>query len=124
MTLSNRWILTLAALNGFLGVALGAAATHGVADPHAKELIRTGAFYELVHGVAAVTVLSRSRWSALIMSIGALLFAGSIYGLAFGYLVPILGPVTPLGGLLMMLGWLVLLVTAFRRSAQDRPENP
>jgi uncharacterized membrane protein YgdD (TMEM256/DUF423 family) len=122
MTLSNRWILALAALNGFLGVALGAMAAHGVADPHAKELIRTGSLYELIHGVAAVAVLSRSRWSALLLSIGALLFAGSIYLLAFAgqpsgaiaAMIPVLGPVTPLGGLLMMLGWLVLIVSAFR----------
>jgi uncharacterized membrane protein YgdD (TMEM256/DUF423 family) len=123
MTLSNRWILALAALNGFLGVALGALAAHGVADPHAKDLIRTGSLYQLIHGVAAVAVLSRSRWSALLLSVGALLFAGSIYLLAFAgqpsggaiaAMTPVLGPVTPLGGLLMMLGWLVLIVSAFR----------
>jgi uncharacterized membrane protein YgdD (TMEM256/DUF423 family) len=133
MTLSNRWILAPAALNGFLGVALGAMAAHGVADPHVKELIRTGSIYELIHGVAAVAVLSRSRWAALLMSIGAFLFAGSIYLLAFATqpsgaslaaMTPVLGPVTPLGGLLMMLGWLVLLVTAFRRPARAAPENP
>ena len=133
MTLSNRWILALAALNGFLGVALGALAAHGVADPHVKELIRTGSLYQLIHGVAAVAVLSRSRWSALLLSVGAFLFAGSIYLLAFttqpsgaaiASLLQVLGPVTPLGGLLMMLGWLFLLVTAFRRPAQGAPENP
>ena len=124
MTLSNRWILALAALNGFLGVALGALATHGVTDPHAKDLIHTGSLYQLIHGVAAVAVLSRSRWSALLMSAGALLFAGSIYGLAFGKFVPVLGPVTPVGGLLMMAGWLVLLVTAFRSRGAAQPENP
>ncbi|HEY3811775.1 MAG TPA: DUF423 domain-containing protein [Caulobacteraceae bacterium] len=130
--MSNRWILALAALNGFLGVALGALATHGVADPHAKELIRTGALYQLIHGAAAAAVLSRSRWSALLMSAGAFLFGVSIYALAFATqpsgasmaaMLPILGPVTPLGGLLMMAGWLGLLVTAFRRKP-GQPENP
>ena len=86
MTLSNRWILALAALNGFLGVALGAMAAHGIADPHAKDLIRTGSLYQLIHGVAAVAVLSRSRWSALVLIMSAViafLFAVSIYLLAF-----------------------------------------
>lgn len=129
MTLSNRWILALAALNGFLGVALGAAAAHGVGDPHVRDLIRTGSTYELIHGVAAVAVLSRSRWSALLMSVGAFLFAVSIYLFAFagaraGSAADFLGPVTPIGGLTMMVGWLVLLVTAFRRQAVNQTENP
>ncbi|HWE45308.1 MAG TPA: DUF423 domain-containing protein [Caulobacteraceae bacterium] len=124
MILSNRWLLALAALNGFLGVALGALATHGVSDPHARELIRTGAIYQLIHGVAAVAVLNRSRWSALLMTVGAFLFAVSIYLLAFSILTPLVGPVTPLGGLLIMAGWVVLLVTAFRRGGSLKPENP
>ena len=129
MTLSNRWILALAALNGFLGVALGAVAAHGAADAHVKELLHTGTIYQLIHGVAAVAVLSRSRWSALLLSVGAFLFAVSIYILAFagqraGSAADFLGPVTPIGGLLMMLGWLVLLATAFRRGADSQPEKP
>jgi uncharacterized membrane protein YgdD (TMEM256/DUF423 family) len=131
--MSPRWIAALAALNGLMAVTLGALATHGVADPHAKDLFHTASIYQLTHAVAALAVLGRSRWSAALMSVGALLFSGSIYLLAWAGLpqgaplagaVGLLGPVTPVGGLMMIAGWFVLMVTAFRRrdaSASERP---
>jgi uncharacterized membrane protein YgdD (TMEM256/DUF423 family) len=133
MVLSNRLIAALAALNGLIAVLLGALGTHGVADAHARELIRTGSIYELVHAAAALAVLGRSRWSALLMSVGALLFGGSIYLLAFAGLpagaalaqaLPVLGPITPLGGVLMIAGWACLLVTVCLRPASPPPEGP
>jgi uncharacterized membrane protein YgdD (TMEM256/DUF423 family) len=138
MALSNRPILILAALNGLMGVVLGAMAAHGVGDPHAKDLIHTGSIYQLLHAAAAMAVLSRSRWAALLMSVGALLFAGSIYLLALavdpsqtlGLIVAlrhatgVIGPITPLGGLLMIAGWAVLLVTAFRSPEGAGRERP
>ncbi len=132
MALSNRAIWALAALNGLLGVIMGAMATHGVADAHAKDLIRTGATYELIHAAAACAVVGRSRWGALLMAAGSLLFGGSIYLLAFAGLpagaalaqaLPVLGPITPVGGLLMIAGWAVLLVTVLRPTVAPPPES-
>jgi len=111
MLLSNRAVLVLVAANGLLAVGLGAFAAHGVSEPAAKELIRTGAVYQLVHAAAGAAVLNRSRWGAILMQLGAVVFAGSLYALAFA--APrLLGMVTPVGGLLMIAGWAVLQVTA------------
>ena len=42
------WMM-LAAIGGFLSVAIGAFAAHGVTDPAAKELLKTGASYQFMH---------------------------------------------------------------------------
>lgn len=113
MALSNRLVLVLIALNGLLAVVCGAFAAHVVSDSAARELLRTGAAYQLAHAAAAAAVLNRSRWSALLMSIGALIFATSLYLLALsGWRA--LGVITPLGGALMIIGWGVLLGFALR----------
>ena len=49
---TRRTRLTLAAAAGFLSVAAGAFAAHGVADPAAKELLRAAASYGLAHALA------------------------------------------------------------------------
>ncbi len=122
MILSNRVLLVLAALNGLGAVAFGAFAAHGLADPHAKELVRTGAAYELAHAIAAIAVLDRIRLAALLMGLGGLVFSASLYALALG--APgVVGAVTPLGGALMLAGWAALLATALRSSGAVPPEG-
>jgi uncharacterized membrane protein YgdD (TMEM256/DUF423 family) len=113
MALSNRVVLSLIAANGLLAVGFGAFAAHGMADPAAKELMRTGAIYQLAHAAAGAAVLNRSRWSALLMTVGSLVFAGSLYTLGFGA-ARMIGAITPVGGVLMIAGWAVLLATALR----------
>lgn len=120
MTPSNRPILLLAALSGILAVGFGAFAAHGMADPKAQEWLRTGAIYGLAHAAAALAALPRSRWAPLLMAAGALVFSGALYGLALGG-PRLLGAVAPVGGLAMLAGWVVLLVTAARAPTPDRP---
>jgi uncharacterized membrane protein YgdD (TMEM256/DUF423 family) len=85
---------------------------------------QTASTYQLVHAVAALAIsawanadparlssLSRIGWCWLV---GSLLFSSSIYLLALGG-PKWLGPVTPLGGLAFMAGWLLLAIEAFRR---------
>jgi uncharacterized membrane protein YgdD (TMEM256/DUF423 family) len=112
MRLSNR-LLALAALNGFLAVATGAFAAHAVVDPQAKEWLRTGATYQLAHAAAAWAVAPRAPLAAFLMSVGGLVFALTLDGLAAG-LPPWLGAVTPLGGVLMLAGWSVAGLAALR----------
>jgi uncharacterized membrane protein YgdD (TMEM256/DUF423 family) len=105
---------TLAALSGLLAVAAGAFAAHGVSDPTAHELLRTGSTYEFMHALAtlacaglAATAMPRARFAPAWFLAGTLLFSGSLYALAFG--APRLaGVVTPFGGLAFMAGWAVL----------------
>lgn len=113
MPLSNRAVLVLIAINGIAAVAFGAFAAHAVSDPDAQALLRTAAGYQLAHAAAGAAVLNRARWGAFFMSLGALVFAGSLYALAL-LGMRWLGALTPLGGLLMIAGWSVLLAHALR----------
>ncbi len=99
-----------AALSAALAIGVGAFAAHG-ATPAAAAVLKTGAAYQLVHAVAAVAVADRRV--AWLLLIGAALFAGSLYLLAAGG-PRLLGPVTPVGGLVMIAGWLLLAYRSFR----------
>src|ERR1700757_900843 len=113
---SQPLLRLLSALNGALGVAMGAFAAHGATDPHPRELLRTGAAYGLVHAAAALALEARAPWAALSLTGGGLVFSASIYALAFGA-PPLAGAVTPLGGVLMILGWLLAGWSAVARHA-------
>src|SRR5262249_20999706 len=116
---SMRVIAVLAAAFGFLGVAIGAFGAHGLADPHARELIEIGARYQMYHALAGFAVVAlmhagvrRARWAAAFFYAGILLFSGSLYARAFG--APgALGMLIPMGGTLFLIGWGVLTCAAF-----------
>jgi uncharacterized membrane protein YgdD (TMEM256/DUF423 family) len=114
MRWTRRIWTTLAALSGLIAVAAGAFGAHGVQDPTARELLRTGATYEFIHALATlacaalmITAMPRARFAPAWFLGGALLFSGSLYALAFG--APrLVGIVTPFGGVAFMVGWAVL----------------
>jgi uncharacterized membrane protein YgdD (TMEM256/DUF423 family) len=114
MTWDRPTWIRLAAASGLLSVAAGAFAAHGVSDPAAKDLLRTGANYEALHALAilACAALFRARparaaWAAALFLAGSALFSGSLYALAFG--APRLaGAVTPIGGVMFLAGWAAL----------------
>ncbi len=114
---SRTNLASLAAVLGFLGVAFGAFAAHGMADPVAKTLIQAGASYQLAHALAALLALFMpvpARKAAGAFLIGAVLFSGSLYALALG--APrVIGVVTPLGGLSFLAGWALLAWSARRQ---------
>jgi uncharacterized membrane protein YgdD (TMEM256/DUF423 family) len=111
---SRRNWLTLAALGGFVCVAAGAFAAHGMSDPRAQELLRTGSLYGFVHVLATLACApliglgaGRARFAPGFFLAGVLLFSGSLIALAFG--APRwIGAVTPFGGLSFLAGWLTL----------------
>ena len=90
---------------------------HAVADPQAKALLRTGAEYQLAHGAAALAVraagLPGLATTLILFGVGGLTFALSLDLLALTGLKAF-GLVTPLGGLLMILGWARLAFGAAR----------
>ncbi len=101
-------LVLAAALSGALAVVAGARGAHGASGP-AAEWLKTGGQYQLVHAVAAIAVLALpwGRVAGRLFVAGGGLFAATLYGLAFG--APLwLGAITPVGGLLMILGWLAL----------------
>lgn len=112
------------------GVVLGAFGAHALRDrldPAALQAWETAVLYQLVHAVALLALApvvagaARPRGpvvASALLEAGVVLFSGSIYALALGG-PPLLGPVTPLGGTLMIAGWAVLAawaVRAWRRS--------
>ncbi|WP_419808421.1 DUF423 domain-containing protein [Sphingomonas sp.] len=102
-----------AALSAAVAVLAGAFGAHG-AEARAAELFRTGGQYQLLHAVAALVALQLgARGPAWLFVAGGALFAGSLYALAEGG-PKWLGPVTPVGGLLMIGGWLWLAWTLSR----------
>ena len=113
----GKW-LAAAGFNGLCGVGFGAWAAHGAAPLiglEATEWVKTGAQYQLWHAAALLALLALPApwawlraWVGSCFCLGALLFSGSLYGLALAgwHWVAF---VTPFGGLLMMLGWLLLL---------------
>ena len=111
---NRRTWMTLAALGGFVAVAVGAFAAHGVSDPQARELLKTGATYGFMHTLATFACATfmqvgapRARFAPAFFLTGVVLFSGSLYALAFG--APRwIGAVTPIGGLSFLAGWAVL----------------
>lgn len=107
----NAWLI-VAAVNGFLAVAFGAFAAHGLSgkiDAHALQTFETGARYHMYHalaiGLAAVAgrgpLANLSAWFFLA---GVILFSGSLYLLAVTGMRA-LGFITPFGGLSFLIGW-------------------
>ena len=111
---NRKLTVRLAALMGFLGVALGAFGAHALKDTLiANEHLatwKTAVLYQLVHALALL-VLSRfpvvSKVTAWSFVIGIVLFSGSLYLLSLTDISK-LGMITPLGGLAFLVGWAVL----------------
>ncbi len=108
--------LRIAAAAGFLAVALGAFGAHGLrATLEATGRIanwETATLYHLVHAVVLLALALRptvARLPFLLFAAGILIFSGSLYALALTNL-KWLGAVTPLGGLCLLGGWLMLLL--------------
>jgi uncharacterized membrane protein YgdD (TMEM256/DUF423 family) len=111
---------TTGAVWALLGVGLGAFGAHGLKSVATEQGLgwwETAARYHLFHGVAMVLLglLQQHRpggdaagWCFLG---GSVLFSGTLYAMALGG-PRWLGAVTPIGGLGMMLGWLLLALHA------------
>ena len=108
-------LVLLAALSGALAVAAGAFGAHG-ASGAAADWLKTGAQYQLLHAIAALAILRLdARGPAILFLAGGALFAGTLYLMALG-LPRWLGAITPIGGALLIAGWLWLAWLATRRA--------
>jgi uncharacterized membrane protein YgdD (TMEM256/DUF423 family) len=114
METTRIWLL-LAGINGLMAVAAGAFGAHGMADPQAKEWLRTGAQYQMVHAVAALACFGLMRMAIVpagvagwLFGLGGLVFGGSLYLMALTGM-RVLGAITPIGGVLLILGWIAVI---------------
>lgn len=95
----------LAAVSAALAVAAGAFGAHAAAGEQQAEWLRTGGMYQLVHAIAALAIMGHARGAAIALLVGAAIFALTLYAMALG--APRwLGAVTPIGGTLLIIGWL------------------
>jgi len=124
----NKKYLTIAAISMVIAITLGAMGAHYLKEtlelPTNKlESWKTGVLYQIIHSLSIFIVIITATTFKIekigavvnLFLFGMLLFSGSIYFLALNYIWEIealkfLGPVTPLGGLLMIAGWCLLVV--------------
>jgi uncharacterized membrane protein YgdD (TMEM256/DUF423 family) len=119
----NKHFLLIAAVLGFLGVALGAFGAHGLRNRLSPEMLAVfeiGVRYQMYHvfallAVAAaighfgqVRLLTIAGWSFIA---GTLIFSGSLYALALTG-TGMFGAITPIGGLGFLIGWACLAFLA------------
>jgi len=113
---------TVAAILGALAVILGAFGAHGLKpllSPESLANYQTGVLYHFIHTLALLLVSSRrnspfrfQQASCISFTVGIVLFSGSLYLLSTasvtGLSVSFLGPITPIGGIALILGWVLL----------------
>lgn len=100
----------LPAILGFTAVALGAFGAHGLkavlTANDTAAIWQTAVLYHLVHAVASLWAAERSPRVGWVWAAGVLIFSGSLYLLAVTN-IRWLGAITPLGGLLLLAGWVL-----------------
>ena len=118
----NRYLL-LAGLLGATGVAAGAFGAHALQaliSPERIDIWETAAQYHLIHAAVILALALHSkadenRWRFPMMGFtaGVLLFSFSLYTLVLTDLTQ-LATITPIGGLLLMLSWLLVAIKALK----------
>ncbi|WP_338356331.1 DUF423 domain-containing protein [Yeosuana marina] len=129
----NKQILILASFLGVTAIVLGAFGAHGLKELIPAESIQTfetGVRYQMYHALLLLFVGSTTYISAkskklifYFVLIGWLLFSGSIYGLATNLLTNFdfktIAFVTPIGGLCLIISWVLLFVNFIKMKANN-----
>nr|CDI55959.1 conserved hypothetical protein [Melanopsichium pennsylvanicum 4] len=111
-----------AGISGAMGVGLGAIGAHAMKEMGAWT---TATQYQLLHSLALLYTLSLPKTGSVVaasyaFATGITFFSGSIYGLCLtkpeNPIRKLLGPITPIGGLSMIAGWLLLAYAKRPRS--------
>ena len=121
--------LIWATIFGFTGIAFGALGAHALKaylTTNQLASFETGVRYQLFHALFLVALAALQKTETLKMTdsirnliiLGTILFSFSIYGLSLQIIIGanlrFLGPITPIGGIIVILGWLLLLISALR----------
>lgn len=126
-----KW-LSVASVVGMVAVIAGAFGAHALEKrlaPEDLQIFETGARYQMYHALAMVASAwmctrfpSRlARGSAIAFLIGIIIFSGSLYALTL-LDVRWLGAITPIGGVSLMIGWLLLAIAAARAAGHAKKE--
>jgi len=125
LTPAQKWLLFFSAILGLLAVAAGAFGSHALKSRLAQDqlvIFEVAARYQMYHALAiglalfAAAVLSSdlATCAGWIFVVGTLIFSGSLYLLVFTGLKTF-GAVTPMGGVLLLIGWFCLAISAFTK---------
>ena len=118
----TQFTLVFASFLGGLSVIFGAFGAHALKKILNEEQLKsfeTGVKYQMYHAIVLLLIgfnfnfeTSSEKYMVYSFIIGVLLFSFSIYGLvissAINKKIKILGPVTPIGGLFLIIGWCLL----------------
>jgi uncharacterized membrane protein YgdD (TMEM256/DUF423 family) len=134
---AKSMLITGAAL-ACLAVTLGAFGAHALrvqlpiwyGNLDRLETWETGVRYQLFHalgllGLAAIQLIRPSKVfavSAWLITIGCLIFSGSLYAIVLSG-ISVFGAITPIGGSLLILGWLLIVVGASRMESTRLPQD-
>ncbi len=124
----NKKLLITGAVLGILGIILGAFAAHGLEkliDADSIKSFETGVRYQLYHAflfliLGGTSFLNQKTKKIIfyLIIVGLIFFSGSIYGLATnelsGFDFKRIAMITPIGGMLLIIGWVVMLIGIIR----------
>jgi uncharacterized membrane protein YgdD (TMEM256/DUF423 family) len=137
--------LIIAGISGAKAVALGALGAHylksklptGLITPDQLNGFDTAVKYQMYHTLAMLFLLLLSRhithtfisWAYWCFFTGIVLFSGSLYVLCTRHLLgaeglQVLGPVTPIGGLFFIAGWILLALLGLKKTQTSDPLQP
>ncbi len=129
----NKKIIVTAAFLGVIAIILGAFGAHALKKVLSIDQLatfETGVRYQMYHALFLLFIglfesisLQTKKWIFNLVLSGILLFSGSIYLLATNSLTAfdfrIIGFVTPIGGLLLILAWVVLITMILNKKSQN-----
>ena len=121
----TRKLLLIAALSGFSAVSIGAFGAHAwkmiLIENEGLDIFKTASQYHFYHSLAILIIVFLShkmpskylQYALYAFGLGILLFSGSLYLMAL-LKWSFLGPITPIGGLLLLAGWFLIAITALK----------
>ena len=129
----DKSILITATLFILLGIIFGALGAHALEKVLTTEQLASyevGVKYQIYHGIALLILVALTHKFIFslkiiyrLLVIGVIIFSGSIYALVFQNLIGvklgmIFGPLTPIGGFFMIIGWLLFLIKLLKTNCE------
>ncbi|MBS1921042.1 MAG: DUF423 domain-containing protein [Bacteroidetes bacterium] len=128
----HKTFLIFGAFSGLLSILLGAFGAHALQEVITDEKLlhgfQTGVQYQMYHALALLVLgllyekfpVKLLRWSGILFISGIILFSGSLYLLTLlngksEALLKFIGPITPVGGTLFIIGWIFLLMAILKK---------
>lgn len=121
--MKSNMVIAIGAVSAFISVAMGAFGAHALSktlDERMLAVFHTGAQYQMYHALALIGFgvwfgqhPASSALPGWLFALGTLIFSGSLYALALSG-VKVLGAITPIGGVMFLIGWLAFAWCAFK----------